>query len=131
MADANPIRRAAPWVRNFVFINVHYYSRLLVSGSAPPTPPLRPACARLTFPKTANSIRDERVPFGAVRPHMEVAMRSFSVDEWCALHDFSRSFFYKLASPGEAPKTFKIGRCTRISEAAAVEWVASREAVAA
>ena len=58
-------------------------------------------------------------------------MRSFSIDEWCQLHGFSRSFFYKLASQGEGPKTFKIGRCTRISEAAAVEWVASREAVAA
>jgi predicted DNA-binding transcriptional regulator AlpA len=63
--------------------------------------------------------------------HMEVAMRSFSVDEWCQLHGFSRSFFYKLATQGEAPKTFKIGRCTRISEAAAVEWVSAREALAA
>jgi excisionase family DNA binding protein len=62
---------------------------------------------------------------------MEVAMRSFSVDEWCQLHGFSRSFFYKLATQGEAPKTFKIGRCTRISEAAATEWMAAREAIAA
>jgi excisionase family DNA binding protein len=58
-------------------------------------------------------------------------MRSFSIDEWCQLHGFSRSFFYKLAAQGEGPKTFKCGRCTRISEAAATEWVASREAVAA
>jgi predicted DNA-binding transcriptional regulator AlpA len=62
---------------------------------------------------------------------MEVAMRSFSIDDWCALHGFSRSFFYKLASQGAAPKTFKCGRCTRISEAAAAQWIAAREAVAA
>lgn len=36
-------------------------------------------------------------------------MRSFSIDEWCQLHGFSRSFFYKLTSQGEGPKTFKIG----------------------
>lgn len=58
-------------------------------------------------------------------------MRSFSIDEWCQLHGFSRSFFYKLTSQGEGPKTFKIGRCLRISEAAASEWVTAREAVAA
>ena len=56
-------------------------------------------------------------------------MRSFSIDEWCALHGFSRSFFYKLAAQGEGPKPFKCGRCTRISEAAAIEWIASREAI--
>jgi predicted DNA-binding transcriptional regulator AlpA len=58
-------------------------------------------------------------------------MRSFSIDEWCQLHGFSRSFFYKLMSQGEGPKTFKIGRCTRISEAAAAEWVTERDTVAA
>jgi predicted DNA-binding transcriptional regulator AlpA len=55
-------------------------------------------------------------------------MRSFFIDQWCEMHDLSRAFFYKLASQGEAPKTFKAGRCTRISEAANNEWVASREA---
>ena len=58
-------------------------------------------------------------------------MQSFSVDEWCQLHGFSRAFFYKLATQGEAPKTFKVGRCTRISEAAAAEWVSAREELAA
>src|SRR5258708_14097978 len=89
--------------------------------------PLRPACARLTFPKRL--IRGH-VPLRG-SPTMEVAMRSFSIDDWCALHGFSRSFFYKLTSQGASPKTFKIGRCFRISEAAAAEWVAAREAVAA
>jgi len=47
-------------------------------------------------------------------------MRSFSIDEWLPVARFSRSFFYKLTSQGEGPKTFKIGRCLRISEAAAL-----------
>jgi predicted DNA-binding transcriptional regulator AlpA len=59
---------------------------------------------------------------------MEVAMRSFSIAEWCLLHHISRAFFYKLASQGEAPKTFKVGKLTRISEAANNEWLAAREA---
>lgn len=58
-------------------------------------------------------------------------MRSFSIGEWCELHGFSRSFFYKLASQGEAPKSFKVGRVTRISWDANREWVAAREALAA
>lgn len=44
------------------------------------------------------------------------------------MHGFSRAFFYKLASQGAAPKTFKVGRATRISEAANNEWLAEREA---
>jgi predicted DNA-binding transcriptional regulator AlpA len=59
---------------------------------------------------------------------MEVAMRSFSIDQWCEMHDLSRAFFYKLASQGEAPKTFKAGRCTRISESANNTWIAEQEA---
>ena len=55
-------------------------------------------------------------------------MRSFSIDDWCEMHNLSRSFFYKLASQGEAPKTFKIGRNTRISETANNEWLAELEA---
>lgn len=55
-------------------------------------------------------------------------MRSFSIDDWCAMHSFSRSFFYKLAKQGEAPKTFKIGCCQRISEDANRDWISAREA---
>jgi predicted DNA-binding transcriptional regulator AlpA len=58
-------------------------------------------------------------------------MRSFSIDQWCEMHDFSRAFFYKLASQGQAPKNFKVGRATRISEAANSEWLAAREAASA
>jgi predicted DNA-binding transcriptional regulator AlpA len=55
-------------------------------------------------------------------------MKSQTVDEFCHGHGISRAFFYKLTSQGEGPKTFKIGRCTRISDAAATEWVTAREA---
>jgi predicted DNA-binding transcriptional regulator AlpA len=55
-------------------------------------------------------------------------MKTFSIDEWCALHGFSRAFFYLLAKRGEGPRSFKIGRCHRISQTANDEWIAEREA---
>jgi predicted DNA-binding transcriptional regulator AlpA len=58
-------------------------------------------------------------------------MQSYSIDEFCGLHRFSRSFFYKIAKDGKGPATFKIGCSTRISEQANTEWVAKLEAEAA
>lgn len=58
-------------------------------------------------------------------------MKSFSIKEWCELHGVSPSTFFKLLANGQAPKTYKIGRRTLITEAAAAEWLAAREAVAA
>ncbi len=55
-------------------------------------------------------------------------MRSFSIAEFCQAHGLSRSFFYKLAAQGEAPRIFKVGKLTRISEQANNEWLAKREA---
>jgi predicted DNA-binding transcriptional regulator AlpA len=55
-------------------------------------------------------------------------MNSISVDEWCRLHRVSRANFYVLQQRGEGPRIFKIGRLTRISEAANAEWIAAREA---
>jgi predicted DNA-binding transcriptional regulator AlpA len=55
-------------------------------------------------------------------------MKSYSIDDWCKLHGISRSYFYKLQNQGQAPTIYKIGRCTRISEAANNEWVKAREA---
>jgi predicted DNA-binding transcriptional regulator AlpA len=54
--------------------------------------------------------------------------KSFSVDEWCKAHGFSRAFFYLLQKRGEGPATFRVGRCRRISETANAEWIAAREA---
>jgi predicted DNA-binding transcriptional regulator AlpA len=58
-------------------------------------------------------------------------MKSLSINEFCALHGISPSLYFKISAAGEGPKTFKIGRRTLITESAAAEWVASREAVAA
>jgi predicted DNA-binding transcriptional regulator AlpA len=55
-------------------------------------------------------------------------MHSQTVDDFCTAHGISRGLFYNLVKRGQAPKTFKIGRCVRISETAAIEWVAAREA---
>jgi hypothetical protein len=55
-------------------------------------------------------------------------MKSFSIDDWCAAHNLSRAFFYKLQSAGIGPRTFKVGRVTRISEEANNEWIRDREA---
>jgi predicted DNA-binding transcriptional regulator AlpA len=55
-------------------------------------------------------------------------MLSFSIDQWCAAHGFSRSFFYKMQKQGNGPRVFKVGASTRISAAAAAEWLAEREA---
>ena len=61
----------------------------------------------------------------------ELPMKSFSIEEWCKLHGFSRSFFYKLKKEQMAPRCFKVGTSTRITEAANNEWITAREAVAA
>jgi hypothetical protein len=58
-------------------------------------------------------------------------MRSYSIDEFCGLHRFSRTFFYKILKEGKAPLTFKIGASTRISEQANIEWLAKLEAESA
>jgi predicted DNA-binding transcriptional regulator AlpA len=55
-------------------------------------------------------------------------MKSFSIDDWCAMHALSRSFYYKLDKLGQAPKSFKVGRTVRISETANDEWLSAREA---
>jgi predicted DNA-binding transcriptional regulator AlpA len=61
--------------------------------------------------------------------HMEFTeMRSYSIEEWCQMHSLSRAFFYKLASQGRAPESFKVGRITRITDEANREWIAARKA---
>ena len=55
-------------------------------------------------------------------------MNSLTIDEFCKAHRISRGGIYLLAKHGEAPATFKIGRHVRISENAAREWLAKREA---
>jgi predicted DNA-binding transcriptional regulator AlpA len=55
-------------------------------------------------------------------------MRSFSIEQWCEMHGFARSTFYKLVSANVAPRRFKVGRSVRISDEANTEWLRAREA---
>jgi excisionase family DNA binding protein len=55
-------------------------------------------------------------------------MRSYTIDEFCALHNVSRGLFYKLQKSGEAPQTFRVGQHQRISEEANRQWIAERTA---
>jgi predicted DNA-binding transcriptional regulator AlpA len=57
-------------------------------------------------------------------------MESQTVDDFCTSHGISRGLFYNMSRRGEGPRTFKIGRCRRISQAAALEWIAAQEAAA-
>lgn len=54
-------------------------------------------------------------------------MLSYSINEWCKMHGFSRAFFYLLQKRGEAPQTFHVGKLVRISEDANRYWVQERE----
>jgi predicted DNA-binding transcriptional regulator AlpA len=56
------------------------------------------------------------------RMRMTVQKQSFSIREFCKLHDISRSLFYVLREKGEAPRVMKVGRRTLISAEAAAEW---------
>jgi excisionase family DNA binding protein len=58
-------------------------------------------------------------------------MQSYTIQQWCELHGLSRSFFYKIAAAGQAPRTFSVGKCRRVSAEANAEWVKSREEEAA
>jgi hypothetical protein len=55
---------------------------------------------------------------------------SFTIDEFCGRHKFSRSTYYKLQRVGKGPRTMPVLDCVRISEDAEREWVAAREAEA-
>lgn len=55
-------------------------------------------------------------------------MQSYTIEQFCQRQNISRAYFYILANEGKAPRSFKLGRTTRISEAAVAEWIAAREA---
>ncbi|MCK1691617.1 transcriptional regulator [Bradyrhizobium sp. 145] len=55
-------------------------------------------------------------------------MISYTIDEFCNRHKFSRSTYYKLQRVGKGPRTMPVLDCVRISEEAEREWIAAREA---
>jgi predicted DNA-binding transcriptional regulator AlpA len=54
-----------------------------------------------------------------------------TIDGFARSYGISRSMFYLLQQEGKAPRIFKIGRLTRISEEAERDWVRAREREAA
>ena len=66
----------------------------------------------------ASRVSDDQI--SGVR--MTIQKHSFSIGEFCRLHDISRSLFYVLREKGEGPRVMKVGRRTLISAEAAAEW---------
>jgi len=56
---------------------------------------------------------------------------SLTIDEWCDLHSFCRQTFYNFADAGIGPRTFKVGKCVRISAESNATWILEREAASA
>jgi predicted DNA-binding transcriptional regulator AlpA len=54
--------------------------------------------------------------------------RDFTIDEWCHLHQCCRATYYNLKKNGKAPKTYQIGKSTRITRESDAEWVRQRQA---
>jgi excisionase family DNA binding protein len=55
-------------------------------------------------------------------------MVSLTIDQFCTAQKISRAYYYILAREGKAPRSYKLGKTTRISEDAVREWIAAREA---
>jgi hypothetical protein len=52
---------------------------------------------------------------------------SYSFDEWCRGHGFSRAGGYNLLAKGQGPDTFMIGARRHVSIEADEAWVRQRE----
>lgn len=55
-------------------------------------------------------------------------MKSLTIDEFCEAEGICRAYFYKLATQGKAPATYKIGRLRRISPELHAAWRSERMA---
>lgn len=55
-------------------------------------------------------------------------MKTYTLEQWLTLRNFSRPFWYVLKKRGDAPRHFQVGRLVRITEEADVEWLKAREA---
>lgn len=63
-------------------------------------------------------------------PHNACHCRlTYTIPEFCAAVQISRSTFYALEAAGDGPVTFKAGRHRLISVEAARVWVAQRERI--
>jgi len=67
----------------------------------------------------------------AKKPGALVGRGSYTITEWCAYRNISRSAYYLLRKAGCAPRVHYIGTAPRISVEADRDWLAAREAQAA
>lgn len=54
---------------------------------------------------------------------------TFSVDQFCKIHNISRAKFYQMLKEGTAPRIMKVGKRTLISNEAAQKWRSDIEAL--
>jgi predicted DNA-binding transcriptional regulator AlpA len=69
-----------------------------------------------------------RVPTPPQQERGDAAQGVYSIKEFCARYDTSRTAFYRLQREGRGPRLMKVGRRTVISHEAAQEWAQSMEA---
>lgn len=50
------------------------------------------------------------------------ARQAYTIAQFCADHNISRTHFYQLIKDGRGPRMMKLGRRTLISVEAAVDW---------
>lgn len=51
-----------------------------------------------------------------------IQKHTYTIDEFCQLHNISRTTFYSLMKQGNGPAIMKVGRRTLISVVAAEKW---------
>jgi len=57
------------------------------------------------------------------KPHLPTSEKaSFSIDEFCARNDISRSMFYLLKKGGKAPRVMSVGTRQIITKEAESDW---------
>lgn len=58
----------------------------------------------------------------APTPSASVCPAAFTVAQFCAAHNITKVFFYKLLKQGRGPRIMKVGTRTLISVEAAADW---------
>lgn len=60
----------------------------------------------------------------------QIPLRSFTIQQWCAMRGYSRGYFYKLRNENNAPDVIGKDKATRITDAADARWLKRQEAKA-
>jgi predicted DNA-binding transcriptional regulator AlpA len=63
----------------------------------------------------------------AKRPSIVVPARCYTINQWCAARQISRTTFYELRKRGDLPNTYVVGIKTYISAEADNAWFIARE----